>query len=390
MKYTVITEGTTRLRVPSISLERAEPPTTPVFFNPAASINRDLSVAVTSATQGRTYCDSLSGIGARGIRLAREVRRRMEVTLVDFNGSSLSLARINAKLNSVSGRCEFVRRDANAFLHSRFRRDLRFDFVDVDPFGTPIEFLQGALNACADGGLVSVTATDTAVLCGVHHQVARRRYGAGALSNCFKHETGLRIIVNACRKLAASLDIGISPVLVHSTRHYMRAYVRVEVGATKADRSCKWEGYVGVCRKCQDATTSSERQSVCGRCGGKVASAGPLWTGDLVDEKVVGAALAQCRARGFEDAAEICESVKRVNLFPPYGYSLQEILLFAQDTERLGPESRRNPRVVGARVWPPTIREAGPEEQRELRRSRGRREGGTEEPAPTLTIIGNG
>lgn len=41
-----------------------------------------------------------------------------------------------------------------------------FDVVDLDPYGTPSQLLEPAVEAVADGGLLCVTATDTAVLCG--------------------------------------------------------------------------------------------------------------------------------------------------------------------------------------------------------------------------------
>ena len=41
-----------------------------------------------------------------------------------------------------------------------------FDVVDLDPYGTPSLLLEPAVEAVADGGLLCVTATDTAVLCG--------------------------------------------------------------------------------------------------------------------------------------------------------------------------------------------------------------------------------
>src|SRR5712691_10018686 len=117
-----IVEGRTTLFVPSASLTKSEPPTTPFFFNPAASVNRDISVAITEAVGGRTFCDSLAGVGARGVRVANELSRRMNVTMVDFNAPALRVAEKNARANSLK-RCEFVRSEANTFLFSRFGRD---------------------------------------------------------------------------------------------------------------------------------------------------------------------------------------------------------------------------------------------------------------------------
>mmetsp|Transcript_5010 Transcript_5010/g.12093 ORF Transcript_5010/g.12093 Transcript_5010/m.12093 type:complete len:92 (+) Transcript_5010:49-324(+) len=41
-----------------------------------------------------------------------------------------------------------------------------FDVIDLDPYGSAAEFLDGAVQAVSDGGLLCVTCTDKAVLCG--------------------------------------------------------------------------------------------------------------------------------------------------------------------------------------------------------------------------------
>jgi tRNA (guanine26-N2/guanine27-N2)-dimethyltransferase len=40
-----------------------------------------------------------------------------------------------------------------------------FDVVDLDPYGTAVPFLESAVQAIADGGMLAVTCTDMAVLC---------------------------------------------------------------------------------------------------------------------------------------------------------------------------------------------------------------------------------
>jgi len=320
-----IVEGKTTLLVPSTSLTKSEPPTTPFFFNPAASVNRDISVAITEAVGGgATFCDSLAGIGARGVRVANELSRRIDVTMVDFNPSALRVARRNARANSLK-RCEFVRSEANTFLFSRFRRDSKFDFVDIDPFGTPAPYIQGAFGAAADGGVVSLTSTDTAVLCGVYPEVCRRRYSSVPLKNEFKHETALRILLNACRRIAGMNDIGIEPIAAHSTRHYLRVYARVRAGAAQADRSRGQEGFIASCERCGERRSSSLPMVKCDGCGVAILSAGPLWRGPLTDPRVVGAALNVSRRSNLGGGAKALDALLGVEDFPPYSYSVERI-----------------------------------------------------------------
>src|SRR5713226_742405 len=319
-----IVEGRTTLFVPSASLTKSEPPTTPFFFNPAASVNRDISLAITEAVGGRTFCDSLAGVGARGVRVAHELSRRMDVTMVDFNASALRVAEKNARANSLK-RCEFVGSEANTFLFSRFRRDSKFDFVDIDPFGTPVPYMQGGFGAAADGAVVSLTATDTAVLCGVYPEVCRRRYSSLPLKNEFKHETALRILLNTCRRIAGMNDMGIEPVAVHSTRHYLRVYARARVGAAQADRSRRQEGFISSCERCGERGSSSLPMVSCDGCGARILSAGPLWRGPLIDPRVITAASNVSRRSNLIGGAKALEALLGVEYFPPFSYSVERI-----------------------------------------------------------------
>ena len=325
MRSVVHVEGRTRLVVPAVSLEEDPPPTSPVFFNPAASLNRDISVCVTSAAGGSSFCDSMAGVGARGVRIANEVRAIEHVALVDFNGEALELARRSAALNRVTRKCEFAQSETSSYLYSRYGRERRFDFVDVDPFGTPVGQVQGAISATSDGGVLSVTATDTAVLCGVYPKVASRRYGALPLNNEFGHETAIRLLAGFVARNAASLDTSALPVAAHSTRHYVRLYFSIGVGVTKADSALRNIGHVSWCPSCRHRATSNEPGGSCERCGKKARSAGPLWTGPLTDQNLLVDARRVADGMGLAGASETIASLLGVDSFPPWSFSVDEV-----------------------------------------------------------------
>jgi tRNA (guanine26-N2/guanine27-N2)-dimethyltransferase len=315
-------EGRTRLVVPALSLAFDPPPTSPVFFNPAAALNRDISVCVTDATAGTSFCDSMAGVGARGIRVANEVGRIDQVALVDFNRQALLIARKAAELNGVLRKCEFAQSETSSYLYSRYGRNRRFDFVDVDPFGTPVGQLQGAIRATSDGGILSVTATDTAVLCGVYPKVARRRYGAIPLNNHFNHETAIRLLAGAVARTAASLDTGARPVVAHSTRHYVRLFFSIETGATRGDSALRNIGYVSWCPSCGHVKASAEPEASCERCGKKARPAGPVWVGPLTDIDVLRRAKRAAEESGLQRAAETFAALLGVDRFPPWSFSI--------------------------------------------------------------------
>jgi tRNA (guanine26-N2/guanine27-N2)-dimethyltransferase len=320
-----VVEGDTKLFVPKASLLSSDPPTTPAFFNPAAAPNRDLSVCVAASSDGSTFCDSLAGVGARGVRVAHEVKGEISVTLLDFNSDSLKLARKSARSNGVADTCTAIDTEANTFLFSRFRRDQKFDFVDVDPFGTPVPYLQGAFNATAAGGMVSVTATDTAVLCGVYPGVAKRRYGTSLKKTEYSHEQGLRALAAACVRTAAINDLGAWPVLGHSTRNYIRLYFRIKVGAQHADAALMGEGFILDCAKCGNRATAEKPEHKCPACGANLRPIGPLWIGPFTDASLVERARKEADRRGMLNGAKILRSLDGVADFPPYSFSLERI-----------------------------------------------------------------
>ena len=318
-------EGTTRLVVPKVSISTVPPPTSPVFFNPAASLNRDVTVAISAAAGGETFCDAMAGVGARGVRVANEVEGVSQVAMVDFNPSALRLAKRSAALNRVARKCSYVGAETSSYLYSRFGRDQRFDCVDVDPFGTPVRQLQAALSATADGGILSLTATDTAVLCGVHQATCARRYGSFPLNNSFHHETGIRILLAAIARSGASIDIGVAPVAAHSTRHYLRVYVRVLPGASKAESSLGGLGHLSWCPACGDVRGSGGQAEGCRACGRRTKVAGPVWMGAVAEEPLVVAAKKEALGRGLVQAAEVLGSLLGANEFPPWSFDIDGV-----------------------------------------------------------------
>jgi tRNA (guanine26-N2/guanine27-N2)-dimethyltransferase len=229
-------EGNTSLVVPSLG----EPKMLPAFFNPRGAFVRDVSLVVYKAyleqymeapSKSLTFADSLAGIGARGIRVAREIEGFERVFLNDINSRALEYARKSAELNSLGQKCIFSRSEVCSFLLSRFENQSeRFDFVDLDPFGSPSDFVDCAIRSVKDGGLLSMTATDSAVLCGVYPKVALRKYLGLPLRTDYCHEVGMRLLFGLASQTAMRLEAGIVPIFCHHDMHYFRTYFSLKVG----------------------------------------------------------------------------------------------------------------------------------------------------------------
>jgi tRNA (guanine26-N2/guanine27-N2)-dimethyltransferase len=285
------TEGKARIWVPK--REKALPSRLPVFYNPVMELNRDFAVLALQTFQrlaGREVdvCEPLAGCGVRGIRLALEIEGIKQVFLNDINEKATQLMRKNAEGNGVKKLVNVDNLDANLFLSQYAAPRKRFDYVDVDPFGSPVPYLDSAVRAVRDGGLIALTATDMAPLCGVHPRACVRKYGGKPLRTEYCHELAVRLLAGSLATTAARHDIGIRTVFCHSTDHYIRVYAVVGYGAQKADSCLKEMGYVLHCFNCFHRETIkglfSPLAHECQKCHGKLNTAGPLWLGKIFDK----------------------------------------------------------------------------------------------------------
>lgn len=279
-----IIEGETRLKVAEKGTlgktDKGREKKAPVFYNPRMKLNRDVCCAFARTLEGITFADVLAGSGAKGIRVAVEAGHA--VHLNDGSRDAFELIKKNARLNKV--KVDVSNEDANLFLSKN-----RFDFIDIDPFGTPVPFLDNSVMAASKDGYLGVSATDTAPLCGVYPKACFRKYSAKPIRSEFCHEVGTRILVGYVARTAAKYKRGLRCLLSHSTEHYFRLYARLSTGKRKADASLSEIGYVYYCRKCLHREFKKgflpEGRS-CG-CGNPFEAAGPLWLGKIKDNAVL-------------------------------------------------------------------------------------------------------
>ena len=294
-----INEGRVRVLVPKLDAYIRQtsdyaPSKAPVFYNPVMELNRDLSVLTLQAYQ-RTVsrelhvCEPLSSSGIRGVRYAAEVNGIKNVLINDINTRAVKLARYNVELNGLKDRVTIENKDANCLLSCHGAPKKRFDVVDLDPFGSPVPYLDSAIRALRNDGFLAVTATDLAPLCGVHSKACIRKYGGKPLRTEYCHELAIRLLLGCVASLAAKHEVGIRVVFSHSTDHYVRAYAQICHGAKKANENIKNLGYVVHCFSClhRETTVSLADRKIekCPECGAKMEYSGPLWLGSILDEQ---------------------------------------------------------------------------------------------------------
>ncbi|MBU0667162.1 MAG: tRNA (guanine(26)-N(2))-dimethyltransferase [Nanoarchaeota archaeon] len=306
----IVQEGKTKIEVSS---EKKISKKLPVFYNPVMKLNRDISVLLLNSVDNKQMQIALPmvGSGIRGLRFLYELKKGKLKTLFlnDYKEDFYEVLKNNFSLNeSFNGEIIVSNDDANSFL----LESSGFDYIDIDPFGTPNPFLDSAVKRISRNGVLAVTATDTSALCGTYENACKRKYWAKPLRNELKHEVGLRILIRKVQLVAAQYEKALTPIFSYSRDHYMRVFFKCEKGKTKVDELLKLHDFF---------------------CG-----AGPVWLGSLWDVKLVQHLLkiapfdlkkflelilseAKIGVAGFYDIHEIC---KKERLPIPKFYLLME------------------------------------------------------------------
>jgi tRNA (guanine26-N2/guanine27-N2)-dimethyltransferase len=296
----IVEEGKAKILVPKLKAfiklpSEYVPSKAPVFYNPVMELNRDLAVLALQVYQRTvnheiSVCEPLASCGIRGIRFATEVEGVQKVLINDISEKASQLAMYNVQMNGLGKRVTVKNDDANFLLAHYGAPRKRFDAIDIDPFGSPVPYLDSAIRALRNGGLLALTATDMAPLCGVHPKACIRKYGGKPLRTEYCHELAVRLLAGCVAITAAKYDVGISVLFSHSTDHYIRVYATAKYGAKKADESIRNMGYILHCFKCFHRETINgklpmENFGKCSECGSKLNFAGPLWLAKISDRK---------------------------------------------------------------------------------------------------------
>jgi len=270
----------------------------PVFYNPAMKFNRDASVLLLKAIDNNemAVCDLLAGCGIRSIRFLAELGQDKikSITINDLNPKSVELINSNIELNKKNfksnAEIQVTNEDASILLH----KSKGFNYIDVDPFGTPNPFLDAAVIRLARDGILAVTATDTSSLAGTYPDVCQRRYWAMPSGGHLKHETGLRIMIRKVQLIGAQYEKALVPIFSYAQEHYMRVFFRCAKGKSKADEIIKQHSMF--------------------------ADSGPMWLGSLWDKNLVDKMYSLSLDIGYETDSRFLQTIKEESKIDVVGF----------------------------------------------------------------------
>lgn len=171
--------------------------------------------------------DALSATGLRALRYAQEIPFTTSVIANDMSRKATQSIALNVKHNRLEDKITANTGNAIAHMYS-FVGIKGYDVIDLDPYGTAAPFLDAAVQALNDGGLLCVTCTDAGVFASVGYpEKTYSQYGGLPIKGPHSHEGGLRLILHAVASSAARYGVAIEPLLSLSIDYYARIFVRV-------------------------------------------------------------------------------------------------------------------------------------------------------------------
>ena len=263
-----------------------------VFYNPMMTSNRNIAILLLNAieNQDMNIASPLAGSGIRELRFLKELKsgKVQNIFVNDLKENFPKVIAENLKLNGLKKDKLIVHNDdANLFLLNQVKHCIDeqfcgyFDYIAIDPFGSPNPFLASTVARITREGIIAVTATDTAALTGTYPKVTKRKYWAKTVRSYMMHELGLRILVRKVQLQGVQFDKALIPILAYHKDHYFRIYFRNIKGKEKCDELLKEHKYLLYNPKTLDFKTSDFNQEK------GFEYFGPLWVGSLADKKLI-------------------------------------------------------------------------------------------------------
>ncbi|EDV32129.1 uncharacterized protein Dana_GF14196 [Drosophila ananassae] len=260
---------------------------------------------------GMRILEALAATGLRSIRYAQEIAGVRQIVANDLSRQAVASINKNVQHNQVEELIEASHADAMTLMYLSTAQEKRFDAVDLDPYGCPNRFLDGAIQCLVDGGLLLVTATDMAVLAGNAPEACYVKYGSVPLRMKCCHEMALRILLHCIESHANRHGKYIEPLLSISADFYIRIFVRVRVGQAQCKLSMSKQSWMYQCTGCDTFTlqplgitkpnptagnpqqlkfgipTGPAVNSQCEHCGHRHHLGGPIWSAPLHNPEFV-------------------------------------------------------------------------------------------------------
>lgn len=249
------------------------------FLNPAMAPSRTRSVLLLKdalehnwlAPSGKPV-RAFDAMCSTGVRIRRwrneiplELQNRLRITGNDLNEFALSWA-IHSHNQNLPEYTENIdmnfdrygsmaqREAVNGIFFQKMdaklaMADASYQWIDIDPFGSPVPFIDSAIQSLARTGVLEVTATDTAALTGSSVSSQKRRYDSQGIVDDYAHDDAVRVLLGLIAKIAAMHDRVIKPIMSLFDGHHVRVSVLVK---TSKEGASDFQENIGYRLRCDD------------------------------------------------------------------------------------------------------------------------------------------
>ncbi|XP_013415141.1 TRMT1-like protein isoform X2 [Lingula anatina] len=338
----------------AVNKNHATPEKTDTFYNPRMTICREISLSVLSAfcseLEDKTpeCLDAFSATGISGLQWKKHLGHKIKVTVNDANADAVQNIKDNCALNGVEfhqnveikpgndqnggpdvidsgekqedlSKVEVFQADANVLLYLR-----SFDFVNLDPYGCAVHFLESAFRNTRNGGIIVITSTDVASLYGKCSHVGLRNYGAYVVKTDYMKEMAARMVLGAAARCATRCNKGFEVLVSIAVEHFVLVAVRICRGPKYADAIVPLVQRVLHCQICEErvfyppAHTPVEAPYTLLACDctqkypGKTAlDLGPVWIGKIFSCTFISKMLKS--ARNLKLSSRLCSLLETVH-----------------------------------------------------------------------------
>lgn len=326
MQTKLIVEEKTRLNAPKTE---GDPFHKNAFFNPLMEFNRSTAslaffAAAKQLEKKMVFADGLCATGARGLRFLNEnPALAKKCFFVDANNDVIPLLEKNIELNKLSKKSVVVAEGFNTGLKKTREK---MDWIELDPFGSSLDFLQTSFVCLANKSFLSVTGTDLATLCAAKKQnieAAKKNYACTVFRNDFCHEMALRVLIGKAIVLGDKNGFRCAPKVSFFQGHAIKTILECWKG--KKDKQLgKKIGFVNECVKCLEKTISLKPIPKCS-CTARNHFTGPLWLDEVIEPFFVKKMIEENKKRDYRlknDLNKLLELLIVEQKMPPYCFSI--------------------------------------------------------------------
>ncbi len=284
-----------------------------VFYNPRARLGRDLGVLAmrVEAEQLERPLKVLELMAGLGLRTRRYLAEAPVAHILVNDANYDAFDYLKSVLDG-EPRVALHNELAQRLLARLYLEDERFDWVDLDPFGSPAPFIPWTTGVIRWEGLLYVTATDAPVLCGAQRGEALKSYDAVSALGRECHEFGLRILVGFLQRRLVQANMHGVPIFSLFDGYCWRVLMRVFKGTRNFNAE-----HLGFIVQMPDGEYRIAHAGVPAPLiqeydpAQTVRWIGPLWLGPLHDHAFLGAMFRTAHEEYFADARRFITKLNR-------------------------------------------------------------------------------